>query len=74
MIGGGPSGLSLAYYSALNGHKVTVFERQPKAGGMMRYGIPDYRLPQDTLDAEIALIEKAGVTIKCGKSLGINVS
>ena len=46
IIGAGPSGLSAAYYSAINGHDVTVFERQPHAGGMMRYGIPEYRLPK----------------------------
>lgn len=74
VVGGGPSGLSAAYYCALSGHKVTVFERQPKAGGMMRYGIPDYRLPQDTLDKEIGMIEQAGVTIMTGKSLGTNLT
>ncbi len=70
IVGGGPSGLTAAYYSALKGHDVTLFERQEKAGGMMRYGIPSYRLPEDVLDREIARIEKAGVAIVTGKSLG----
>ena len=70
VVGGGPSGLSAAYYSALKGHDVTLFERQEKAGGMMRYGIPSYRLPEDVMDREIDRIEKAGVTIVTGKSLG----
>lgn len=74
IVGAGPSGLSAAYYCALSGHRVTVFERQAKAGGMMRYGIPDYRLPQDDLDKEIARIERVGVAIKLGKSLGTNVT
>ena len=55
IVGAGPSGLSAAYYSAINGHDVTVFERQPQAGGMMRYGIPEYRLPKATMDKEIEI-------------------
>jgi formate dehydrogenase major subunit len=70
IVGAGPSGLSAAYYSAVNGHEVTVFERQPHAGGMMRYGIPEYRLPKHTLDREIGLIEQLGVKILTGKGLG----
>ena len=73
IIGAGPSGLSCAYYSALNGHDVTVFDQQPKPGGMMMYGIPEYRLPKATLGKEIALIEKLGVKIECGKKLGTNL-
>ncbi|MDP4093997.1 MAG: NAD(P)-binding protein [Bacillota bacterium] len=73
IIGAGPSGLSAAYYSAVNGHDVTVFERQPHAGGMMRYGIPEYRLPKATLDKEIDLISKLGVKIMTGKSLGTHI-
>ncbi len=73
IVGAGPSGLSAAYYSAINGHDVTVFEHQRKAGGMMRYGIPEYRLPKATLDNEINTIEKLGVKIMTGKTLGTHI-
>lgn len=73
IVGAGPSGLSAAYYSAINGHDVTVFERQPHAGGMMRYGIPEYRLPKATLDKEIDIIKNLGVKIMTGKSLGTHI-
>lgn len=73
IVGAGPSGLSAAFYAALAGHQVTVFERQPQPGGMMRYGIPEYRLPKATLDAEIATIAALGVTIVCGKALGTHL-
>jgi len=64
VVGSGPAGLTAAYYLANLGHAVTVFEALPLAGGMMRYGIPDYRLPRETLDSEIHEIEKKGVEIK----------
>lgn len=70
VIGAGPSGLAAAYYAALAGHAVTVFEKQPYAGGMMRYGIPEYRLPKDTLDKEVGVIQALGVRIVTGKALG----
>ncbi len=73
IVGAGPSGLSAAYYSAVNGHDVTVFERQSQSGGMMRYGIPAYRLPRDTLDKEINVMRQLGVKIMTGKSLGTHV-
>jgi len=73
VVGAGPSGLSAAYYSALNGHDITVFERQPHAGGMMRYGIPEYRLPKATLDREIDIIRSLGVRIVTGKALGTHL-
>ena len=73
IIGAGPSGLSAAYYSAINGHDVTIFERQPHAGGMMRYGIPEYRLPKATLDKEITLIRNLGVKIITGKAVGTHI-
>jgi NADH-quinone oxidoreductase subunit F len=64
VIGSGPAGLTAAYYLTNLGHKVTVFEALPEAGGMMRVGIPDYRLPKDVLRNEIKEIEDIGVTIK----------
>ncbi|MCX7774094.1 MAG: NAD(P)-binding protein, partial [Clostridia bacterium] len=73
IVGAGPSGLAAAYYSAINGHDITVFERQPHAGGMMRYGIPEYRLPKETLDKEIDTMKNLGVKIMTGKSLGTHI-
>lgn len=70
VIGAGPSGLTAAYYSALFGHDVTVFERLPEPGGMLRYGIPEYRLPKDQLDREIDTIRNVGVDIRCNQALG----
>jgi formate dehydrogenase beta subunit len=64
IVGSGPAGLTAAYYLAKAGHTVTVFEELSKAGGMMRVGIPDYRLPPDVLDSEIDIIREAGVEIK----------
>jgi formate dehydrogenase major subunit len=74
IVGSGPSGLSAAYYAAIEGHAVTVFERQDEAGGMMRYGIPEYRLPKATLNKEIAIIESLGVSIMTGKALGTHLN
>lgn len=73
IVGAGPSGLSAAFYSALAGHSVTVFEKQAKPGGMMRYGIPEYRLPKATLDAEIGIIQALGVHVVTGKALGTHL-
>ncbi|HUT67007.1 MAG TPA: FAD-dependent oxidoreductase, partial [Dehalococcoidales bacterium] len=64
IVGSGPAGLTAGYYLAKAGHSVTVFEQFSKAGGMMRVGIPDYRLPPEVLDAEIEEIKNAGVDIK----------
>jgi len=66
IVGSGPAGLTAAYYLARLGHSITVFEALPEPGGMMRFGIPDYRLPRDILSAEIKEIEDAGVEIKTG--------
>jgi formate dehydrogenase beta subunit len=64
VVGAGPAGLTTAYYLAKQGHKVTVFEALPQTGGMLRVGIPAYRLPREILDAEIKEIENVGVEIK----------
>lgn len=64
VIGSGPAGLSCAYELIKRGYPVTVFESAPKPGGMLRYGIPDYRLPKEVLDEEIGYIEELGVEIK----------
>ena len=61
IIGGGPSGLSCAYYLALMGHKVVIFEERKQLGGMLRYGIPSYRFPRHLLDAEIDSILSLGI-------------
>ncbi len=66
VVGAGPSGLTAAYYLALGGHEVTVYEGLPAAGGMLRYGIPEYRLPRKVLENEIKYIQNTGVTIKTG--------
>ena len=66
VIGAGPGGLAAAYHLARLGHTVTVFEANPKAGGMIRYGIPKYRMPREKLNAEIARIAGLGVEIKLG--------
>ncbi len=70
VVGAGPAGLSAAYQLARRGYKVTIYEAFSKPGGMLRYGIPDYRLPQDVLDAEIKRIEDLGVEIKCNTIIG----
>jgi formate dehydrogenase major subunit len=70
VIGSGPAGLSAAYYLAKEGHEVVIFEALPKLGGMLRYGIPDYRLPKDILDKEIKSITDMGVDIETNKALG----
>lgn len=64
VVGAGPSGLSAAYHLRRLGHRVTIYEAGPMAGGMMRFGIPKYRLPREVLDAEVKRIEDMGVTIK----------
>ena len=73
IIGGGPSGLSCAYYLALMGHKVTVFEEREKLGGMLRYGIPSYRFPRQLLDAEIESILSLGIEAHTGTTVGVDV-
>jgi NADH-quinone oxidoreductase subunit F len=70
IVGAGPSGLSAAYFLALKGYGVTVFEKLPHAGGMLRYGIPAYRLPKEILDREIENIVNLGVEIRTPVSFG----
>lgn len=70
LVGAGPASLSCAYYLAGMGYKCKIFEALPEAGGMLRYGIPEYRLPKKVLDQEIAGITSLGVTIECNTALG----
>jgi len=70
IVGAGPAGLTAAFYLALLGHKVTVYESAAKPGGMLRYALPSYRLPKKTLDHEIALIRNLGVQFRCRTVLG----
>ena len=74
IIGGGPAGLTAAYQLAVKGHSVTVLDAMPQMGGMLRYGIPEYRLPKKVLDAEIKQIEELGVTLKNGVKIGKDIS
>lgn len=74
IIGAGPSGLSCAYQLARRGYSVTVFETAEKPGGMLRYGIPSYRLPREILDAEIQNVLDLGVELKCNTKVGIDIS
>ena len=70
IVGAGPAGLSAAYYLTTEGHEVTIFEALPAPGGMLRYGIPEYRLPKALLDQEIATITDLGVNIETSRALG----
>jgi len=74
VVGAGPSGLACAYQLARRGYACTVFEALPKPGGMLRYGIPDYRLPREILDAEIQRIVDFGVELKCETKIGRDIS
>ena len=74
VLGGGPGGLSAAYYLQLMGHQTTVYEMLPKLGGMLRYGIPNYRLPKDRLDEDINAILKTGVEVKQGLKIGVDIT
>ncbi|MGN0708545.1 MAG: NAD(P)-binding protein [Faecalibacterium sp.] len=74
VVGGGPGGLSAAYYLALMGHKVTVYEKRKKLGGMMRYGIPSYRFPREKMDAEINSILSLGIEVRTEVTVGEDIS
>ena len=74
IIGAGPAGLSAAYYLAIMGFKPTVFEKNKKPGGMLMYGIPEYKLEKDVIEAEIEIIKKLGVEIKCGVEVGKDIT
>lgn len=74
VIGGGPAGLACAYYLEIEGEHVTVFEKHDKIGGMLRYGVPNFRLEKDVLDAEIDVIRQLGAEFKCGIEVGKDVT
>ena len=74
VIGGGPAGLSCAYYLAVYGHQVTVFDKNPLPGGMMQYGIPSFRLEKEIVQAEIDVLEQMGVEFKCNVNVGKDVT
>lgn len=74
IVGGGPAGLTAAYYLRLMGHDVTIYDQREKLGGMVRYGIPDYRLPQDKLDGDINFILSTGVNVKADCAVGTDAS
>lgn len=74
IIGGGPAGLTAAYFLAIKGHKVTVYDAMPQMGGMLRYGIPQYRLPKEVLDMEITSIAELGVEMKNSIRIGADIT
>ncbi|MDO5142452.1 MAG: NAD(P)-binding protein [Eubacteriales bacterium] len=73
IVGGGPCGLSAAYFLSLMGHQVVVYDQRPKLGGMLRYGIPDYRLPPDRLDADIDFILSTGIEVHTDTAIGRDI-
>ncbi len=73
VVGGGPAGLSAAFYARLEGHAVKVFEAMPKPGGMLRYGIPSYRLPREVLEKEINVLWRLGVELQTNTRLGVDI-
>ncbi len=74
VVGAGPTGLACAYYLALFGHSVVVYDSRPAAGGMLRYALPEYRLPKHVLDREVELIERMGVRFMFNTSVGTDIS
>ena len=74
IIGAGPSGLTCGYYLSIEGYEVDVFEASPKAGGWLRYGIPEYRLPKNILDTEIDFLCETGMKIHTNKKIGADIT
>ena len=74
VIGGGPAGLSCAYYLAEKGYRPTVFEREARPGGMLMNGIPSFRLEKDVVEAEINILRELGVEFRCGVEVGKDVT
>ena len=74
VLGGRSGGLSAAYYLQLMGHQTTVCEMLPKLGGMLRYGIPNYRLPKERLEDDVNAILKTGVQVEYGKKIGRDIT
>ena len=74
ILGGGPGGLSAAYYLQLMGHQTVIYEMLPQLGGMLRYGIPNYRLPKDRLDEDIQAILKTGAEVRHGLKIGQDIT
>ena len=72
IVGAGPAGLAAAFYARLEGHGVKIFEAMPHPGGMLRYGIPSYRLPRDIIDEELAILWRLGVELQTGVRLGVD--
>lgn len=74
IVGAGPAGISAAYYLQQWGHDCVILEAHEKAGGMLRYGIPSYRLPRDVIEKEVAVVEELGAEIRCNVRLGTDVT
>ena len=74
IIGAGPAGMSAAYYLRMKGYPVTVFEKEEKPGGMLRYGIPSFRLDKEIIDAEIDVLKQMGIHFECGKEIGKDIT
>ncbi len=74
VIGSGPSGISTSYYLQLAGYEVTIFEKEEAAGGLLRYGIPRFRLPEEVIDSEIAMVKNLGVTVNTSMELGKEIT
>ena len=74
VVGGGPTGLVAAFYLAMLGHAVTLYESNPEPGGMLRYALPEYRLPREVVYREIELIRRMGVNFKCGVAVGTDIT